>query len=438
MSTGTIRFYVDKYNRFADGMEAAFATLTPLGGQQSRSVQTMVPIGNGSNTKKLSLAAGAWLVDVRLPSGENFSKRIEVAANLVEEPLKMSATASPNESRSWTNSLSRAAVLVDECHEAGHPALPVPISMAIASPTHGIELFVRSGSEWRLYEKDWSQAGGEKGGGGLIVNTNLSKLSSQERAFAIFPNARLALAVPMPWSDQDIVIQIRAVPDQSEQDGVTLKAWVLDPHVAPILSFLEAGDLEPARMLVDQTAAWAEQLLAQKMGNPLGAAAAALALIRLREFRRLHDWPLNLANWIEWLPDGPAIAAWCTLVLGMRIPGGAEPHTFPERSKGALAYLKEAARRGAPYFSESVRLLRHVASILAHSHSDRFVRNDLRTWIEKLYQAVHPESFVAVYRRNPRERFETLLCGVRSLQAPPSHRPKHPKSPQSGKKERHA
>ena len=53
----------------------------------------------------------------------------------------------------------------------------------------------------------------------------------------------------------------------------------------------------------------AEELLRQKAGDPVAAAAGAYALLYLGELDRLHDWTMNLADWFPWLPDGTVIAA---------------------------------------------------------------------------------------------------------------------------------
>ena len=53
----------------------------------------------------------------------------------------------------------------------------------------------------------------------------------------------------------------------------------------------------------------AEAMLRGKVANPIGAALGGYALLRLNELDRLHDWPDNLAQWFDWLPDGAVIAA---------------------------------------------------------------------------------------------------------------------------------
>jgi|RhiMetdeSRZDD1v2_1073273.scaffolds.fasta_scaffold00995_2 hypothetical protein len=46
-----------------------------------------------------------------------------------------------------------------------------------------------------------------------------------------------------------------------------------------------------------------------KVKSPLAAAVAETVLLRCGRLDDLHDWPRNLANWFEWLPDGPLLWA---------------------------------------------------------------------------------------------------------------------------------
>ena len=52
-----------------------------------------------------------------------------------------------------------------------------------------------------------------------------------------------------------------------------------------------------------------EAALLVKGISPLAAAVASTVLLRCGALDYLHDWPRNLANWFEWLPDGPVLWA---------------------------------------------------------------------------------------------------------------------------------
>ena len=52
-----------------------------------------------------------------------------------------------------------------------------------------------------------------------------------------------------------------------------------------------------------------ERVLQDKTQSPVAAMIAATFLIRCGPLDQLHDWPRNLANWFEWLPDGALLWA---------------------------------------------------------------------------------------------------------------------------------
>ena len=86
----------------------------------------------------------------------------------------------------------------------------------------------------------------------------------------------------------------------------------------------------------------AEGLLRGKVQDPIGAALGGYALVRLNELHRVRDWADNLANWFDWLPDGPVIAGEVAARRG-------------EDDK-ARSHFEEASRRGLPLFSEGMSL----------------------------------------------------------------------------------
>ncbi len=83
-----------------------------------------------------------------------------------------------------------------------------------------------------------------------------------------------------------------------------------------------------------------EQMVRGKLDSPLAAAVAALILLRANRLDLLHDWPRNLANWIQELPDGPII--WAEQLL--------REHADAAQAAEYLALILE---RGLPYTSEA-------------------------------------------------------------------------------------
>ncbi len=73
-----------------------------------------------------------------------------------------------------------------------------------------------------------------------------------------------------------------------------------------------------------------------KVRSPMAAALATAYVLRSGESAVLHDWPRNLANWFDWLPDGAYLWAE-TLRLRNEEPDAE-----------ALEYFLKGAERGVP------------------------------------------------------------------------------------------
>jgi hypothetical protein len=115
--------------------------------------------------------------------------------------------------------------------------------------------------------------------------------------------------------------------------------------------------------------AFAQDLLRDKMNDPIAAAVGGYALLRCAAFDRIHSWAKNLADWFPWLPDGSVVYAWQLL------SDPAKRDYVKARSS-----LLDAARCGVPVFTEGLRLLRDGLNYFAHIHqwSDKrpFSSND--------------------------------------------------------------
>lgn len=108
--------------------------------------------------------------------------------------------------------------------------------------------------------------------------------------------------------------------------------------------YLAAGHLREAAGL----ASAAEQLLAGKVADPIGATMGGYALLRLGRLGQLHDWPANLAAWFQWLPDGAIVAGELAALRGD--PASAREH------------FGEAVRRGVPLFTDGLSLVARRAA----------------------------------------------------------------------------
>jgi predicted RNA-binding Zn ribbon-like protein len=146
-----------------------------------------------------------------------------------------------------------------------------------------------------------------------------------------------------------------------------------DPLADSMLGYLGQGDYAMARVLTEDMAVRAEQMLQAKTSNPILATIAAYALLRAGDFDRMHNWSLNLARWFEDLPDGPVIAGWHVLrTTGDVLEAG--------------AHFRQAIERGVPLFSIGLRLLFELGEVIASAHSAELTEVEPR-WLESLRRA---------------------------------------------------
>lgn len=107
-----------------------------------------------------------------------------------------------------------------------------------------------------------------------------------------------------------------------------------------LMRYLQKGLLEEAALLTDSEQQLAEQLLNQKLNDPIAGAVGAYALLRFGYLQHLHNWTSNLNNWFPWLPDSAAIRGEHLARLGN--------HTE------ALTTFLELPTRGLPIFSDGL------------------------------------------------------------------------------------
>ena len=216
---------------------------------------------------------------------------------------------------------------------------------------------------------------------------------------------QLLLAVlPTPWlqSDHssrvakaDVLVgpSLRHSSDARRQgDGpaASMSIVIRDPAMATVIGYFGSGD-EPAAATVLEKA---EDLLLEKLENPLAAAAGAYVLLsNWRGGKGTYEpawfsWIENLMNWFPWLPDGAIQRAWLARLTG--------------RSPGATRELfLEGFRRGIPYYSAGVRILFDGLTLLAQ---------DARTnrWHdEELEDALASTQRLAL-QTDPRQPFTTI------------------------------
>ena len=174
----------------------------------------------------------------------------------------------------------------------------------------------------------------------------------------------------VPWKcvalpgAQNVKVLIRpALGPEGEVHPLDVVVSSYDTQAEAILSLLETGNVVEAKVI--ENAGAAEQMLYGKMVNPSGAAIGGYYLLKIRDLDRLHNWTENLANWIDWMADGPVIRAW-HLLKTARLHGADKADTHSK----AREHLLEAVKRGVPTYTEGLRLLRDGLNMLCQDQSD--------------------------------------------------------------------
>lgn len=158
------------------------------------------------------------------------------------------------------------------------------------------------------------------------------------------PENRLNCLVKLAEGDDEEIHPIDVTVSTDHQKAETL------------LTLLTSGAVREAKLL--SNAQEAEELLFQKMVNPVVAAIGGYYLLKTNELGRLHDWAKNLADWFPWQPDGSIIHA--TQLLSKN-----------EKTQDDLDLIRKrllhAADNGLPVYTEGLRLLRKGLTQLWYS-----------------------------------------------------------------------
>ncbi|MCU7891557.1 MAG: hypothetical protein KZQ78_08040 [Candidatus Thiodiazotropha sp. (ex Ustalcina ferruginea)] len=176
----------------------------------------------------------------------------------------------------------------------------------------------------------------EHGVAGEVVASELLVHAQDPGLFAIELRGRAGdhISVALPMAAQSDAMSCRlAIVDDGE--AIRAEASLLGFGSIELVSdYMQTGALQEAAALMED----AEQLLWGKMSNPIAAALGGYALLRLGDLDRLHNWPMNLASWFEWLPDGAVIAG--------ELAARRKDHP------SAANFMLLAVKRGLPLFSE--------------------------------------------------------------------------------------
>ncbi|WLE01019.1 caspase family protein (plasmid) [Agrobacterium leguminum] len=183
--------------------------------------------------------------------------------------------------------------------------------------------------------------------------------------------SELSVAIPR---DLLVATPIRLDIDMQLQPG---EGWVVDglsarlgPPSTDDQIWTQLQDVQNAEILTDLGSAGRMavrrdilgETLREKRQSPVAAAIAGSILLRSGHLEDLHDWPRNLANWYEWLPDGALL--WAEALI-RRYPTGraqgrradsvadlANTAAYAE----ARRYFSKLGERGVPLLSANTSL----------------------------------------------------------------------------------
>lgn len=179
-------------------------------------------------------------------------------------------------------------------------------------------------------------------------------------------------SLPIPWFTLDTGSKVFAElvgrrGANLQQGGLSISVADPEQGIAGLLNLLDNGRLASAKTMLDavEQQELITRAIKRKLGNPLAACAASyigLAISDRNEKAQWDKWLRNVKNFFPWLPDGPIVHARRIMI---------RPRSSRENEE-VLPLLKESFRRGVPFYSVGVQLLRDM---LANCRRDAEAEN---------------------------------------------------------------
>jgi hypothetical protein len=297
-----------------------------LAGDLRMVAQQTVRVGE---ERQFDVPAGRCGLRILLPSGRFLTESVDVEEGAQALHVIDLAEVSPHEF------LERTVLL---------KSAPLETPRSLDEPGYRsvwLRLWVRSGGRWRV--ERWPQP---------------QAIWESDAVHYWFQTGRrqhmLQLGGPrIPWrmvalpAAERLEVTVRPSGNEDEPE-LTVTVATDNNLIEALLGYLTIGALGHASLVNRQ----AERLLFAKVADPAAAAVGGYYLLRVSDLARLHEWPGNLANWMEWMPDGAVIRAWQLI---------REQQEAQEPSNAALGtardWLLEAVERGTPVYTEGLRLL---------------------------------------------------------------------------------
>jgi hypothetical protein len=345
-------------------------TVEVIDGGFERVAQESVDIGSGTH---LSLQAGMYLVRVTLPSGEQIDRKVVVTESDVttadfeiDSPHEWMGFAriSSQSVMPWPMHGSTGSAGSPQWEEAG-PEESEEEFEADDLPAFGIaeKEMPGAGEQWaRVLQRDngaWVAAPALWHDANPILSAAVIEVASPQRGCFVqvggehLPSTFIALPAQNLLT---VTLRLRQGETIALADRIETIISGQDRRAETLLGYLASGAIKQARQVAE--ASLAESLLYGKFQDPTAAAVGGYYLLRIGDIGRLHNWASNLADWFDWLPDGPIIHAWQMLY---------EPE--PDM-QAARARLLQAVDRGVPFYTDGLRLLFDGLTMLAANQDE--------------------------------------------------------------------
>ena len=147
------------------------------------------------------------------------------------------------------------------------------------------------------------------------------------------------------------------------------------------------ADLASAARPIEEQFDRLQQILSAKRESPIAAAFATNLLLRAGGTAYLQDWPRNLANWFEWLADGPVL--WAETLLRQRDSESLD--LVDPKVREALQYFLKLADRGVPTLADTLLFAIRQAALWRESDALDVLtpeeQSNLRTALEYIDRA---------------------------------------------------
>ncbi len=328
---------------------------------------------NNIDRPEFTLGPGIYAVTATVPSGDHVQQVVEVKENETEDCSLPLHRISRNESHEWAHLT----------HKLGPPGEEIFGVGKLDSA------WIRL---WRRIEETYEIE--------PLLSTKLFPIDRKGDGVIYVANNRAAEVWCLQVGGEDVPWKCVAIPPSNAtkvlvQPSARPGAHPLEVVVSRdnlalegLLALLQRGEVQEATELEEQ-AALAERFLFTKRKDTAAAAVGGYYLLRTDDYERLHDWANNLADWFDWMADGPIIHAW-QIIAEYRNRKGANGSGVLEEARDRLLL---AVDRGFPIYTEGLRLLRD-GLLLFDRRSDGNDK-DVRTALQQVGEYVAAADWTA-------------------------------------------